>query len=269
MLVQAAADIWQVTPGKCEARNGHIIEKGSQRKLSFGNLVNKASTFEPPTEVQLKDSRNFKVLGTAKKRLDTLEKVNGKALFGMDIYLPKMLTAVVARSPVFGAKVKSFDASKANKIAGVRKLVQIDSGIAVLADHFWVKEYRKDVVFRVLRFLHGGEVGPTTKGVEGPPCWLHLWPVIIVIPVWTYVFRRIDFCFAIWIPSVFWLVHKITDKLQMNDGSYPHYPFFYPFVKKVWRKKGGYPIKSRKEVLVATKLTFLILLFETWFNFFK
>ena len=137
MLERAAAETWQVAPADCLARNGFVIDKTSQKKLSFGKLVSKAALQTPPEDVNLKDPVNFTVIGKSKKRLDTPEKVSGKALFGSDVRMPGMLTAVIARSPVFGGKVKSYNDKKAKAIAGVKEVVQIDSGVAVVADHFW------------------------------------------------------------------------------------------------------------------------------------
>jgi len=92
---------------------------------------------KPPTDVKTKDPKDFRIVGKSTKRLDTPDKVNGKAVFGLDVNLPSMLVAVVARSPVFGGKVKSFDAEKAKAVPGVKHVVQIPRGIAVVADGFW------------------------------------------------------------------------------------------------------------------------------------
>src|SRR5207302_5165926 len=109
----------------------------SGRQLSFGKLAEKAATLKPPQNVALKDPKDFKIVGKPTKRLDTPDKTNGKAIFGIDVNVPGMLVAVVARPPVFGGKVKSFNAAKAKAIPGVRHVVQIDRGIAVVADGFW------------------------------------------------------------------------------------------------------------------------------------
>jgi isoquinoline 1-oxidoreductase beta subunit len=137
MLVEAAAATWNVASETCLADNGYIIHRGSKRRLSFGQLAEKAAQEEVPQDVVLKEPKDFKVLGTAKKRLDTPDKTTGKAIFGIDVKVPNMLTAVVARPPVFGGKVKNLDDSKAKKIPGVQAIIQIDRGIAVVADSFW------------------------------------------------------------------------------------------------------------------------------------
>ena len=100
----------------------------------------------PPAKVQLKDPKNFKLIGKPIKRLDTPVKLNGKAIFGLDVNLPGMLTAVVARPPIFGAKVKSVDDSKARSMPGVRKIAQIPSGVAVIADTFWQAKVARDAL---------------------------------------------------------------------------------------------------------------------------
>lgn len=137
MLIEAAAKQWKVTPDTCRAELGHVVHKASGKKLSFGKLAEAAARLEPPKEVTLKDAKDFKILGKPLKRLDTPQKVDGSAVFGIDVKLPDMLVAVVARPPVFGGKVKSFDAEQAKAIPGVRHVVQIDRGIAVVADGFW------------------------------------------------------------------------------------------------------------------------------------
>ena len=96
--------------------------------------------------MKLKDSKDWKLLGKPTKRLDSPEKVSGRAQFGMDVRLPGMLTAVVARSPVFGGKVRSFRAEKAKAVAGVRSVVEIPSGVAVVAEHFWAAKLGRDAL---------------------------------------------------------------------------------------------------------------------------
>jgi isoquinoline 1-oxidoreductase subunit beta len=100
----------------------------------------------PPAHVQLKDPKTFKLIGKPIKRLDTPEKLNGKAVFGIDVKLPGMLAAVVARPPIFGAKMKSFDDSSTRSMAGVRKVVSVPSGVAVIADSFWQAKMARDAL---------------------------------------------------------------------------------------------------------------------------
>ncbi len=137
MLEKAAAETWQADLAHCKAENGFVINTKTKEKLSFGKLVEKAAMQAAPETVELKPATDFDIIGKSKKRLDTPEKVNGKAIFGIDVQVPGMLTAVVARTPVFGATVKSFNDKKARAVAGVKDVVRIDAGIAVVADHFW------------------------------------------------------------------------------------------------------------------------------------
>jgi isoquinoline 1-oxidoreductase beta subunit len=146
MLIAAAADSWNVDASTCRAESGHIIHTPSGRKLSYGQLVDKAATMQPPANVTLKDPKDFKLIGKPTKRVDTPEKINGKAIFGLDVALPGMLVAVVARSPVFGGKLKSFDDSKAKAIPGVRHIIKIDRGVAVVADGFWAAKRGRDAL---------------------------------------------------------------------------------------------------------------------------
>src|SRR6202040_3442697 len=118
----------------------------SNRKLTYGQLVAAAATMTPPAHVELKDPKTFKLVGKPIKRLDTAEKLNGKAIFGIDVKLPGMLTAVVARAPIFGAKVRSFDDSRARSMPGVRKIVAVPSGMAVIADSFWQAKIARDAL---------------------------------------------------------------------------------------------------------------------------
>ncbi len=136
MLEKAAAALWNEDAASCRAENGFVLHRDGKRRLSFGSLAEKAAQMEAPQEVVLKQPKDDKVLGTPKKRLDVPDKTNGKAMYGMDIMVPGMLTAVVARPPVFGGTVKGFDDTWARKIPGVKAVVQIDRGVAVVADHF-------------------------------------------------------------------------------------------------------------------------------------
>jgi isoquinoline 1-oxidoreductase beta subunit len=137
LLVAAAAQQWSVEPEKCRTEKGFVIGPASGQRLSYGALTTRAQLLEPPAQVALKDPKDFQLIGKPLKRLDTPEKTNGKAVFGLDVNLPGMLTAVVARPPVFGAKLKTFDAAKASAIPGVRKVLAVPSGVAVIADGFW------------------------------------------------------------------------------------------------------------------------------------
>jgi isoquinoline 1-oxidoreductase beta subunit len=137
MLIAAAAETWKVDPAGCRAENSQVLHSVSRRRLSYGQLAEKASRMTPPQNVVLKDAKNFKLIGKPTKRLDTSEKINGKGVFGIDVKVPGVLVAVVARPPVFGGKVKSFNAARAKAVPGVRHVVEIDRGVAVVADGYW------------------------------------------------------------------------------------------------------------------------------------
>lgn len=144
MLVQAAATRWGVAVADCRTENGQVIA-GDQR-LSFGALVDDAAKLTAPTTVALKDQKDWKLIGKATRRLDSPEKINGRAQFGIDVQFDGLLTAVVARAPVFGGTVKSLDDSAALQVAGVRKVVQVPSGVAVVADHYWAAKLGRDAL---------------------------------------------------------------------------------------------------------------------------
>ena len=135
MLISAAAATWKVEAAGCRAERGVVIHAASNRRLAYGALVEKAAALPVPENVALKDPRDFKLIGTAARRLDTPEKVNGKAQFGIDTRLPGMRFATVASSPVFGGKLKSVDDSKAKAVKGVRQIVRLEEAVAVVADH--------------------------------------------------------------------------------------------------------------------------------------
>ena len=137
LLVYAAAATWGVPASSCRTESGAVLHDESGRKLNYGKLVDIASTLTPPGDPPLKNPNAFRVIGKPTKRLDTPIKTNGAAVFGLDVALPGMLVAVVARPPVFGGKVKSFNAARAKAVPGVRDVVQIDRGLAVVADGFW------------------------------------------------------------------------------------------------------------------------------------
>lgn len=137
MLVNAAAEIWKVDPASCWAEKGFVIQRRTGQRISYGKLAERASQMKVPNDVVLKKTREFKIIGKSMRRLDTPEKTIGKAIFGLDVKIPGMLTAVVARPPVFGGHVKSFNAEKAKAVPGVKEVVQIDSGVAVIAEGFW------------------------------------------------------------------------------------------------------------------------------------
>jgi len=137
MLISAAAQKWGVDASECRAENGKVVHMGTKRTATYGSLAEAAAKIPAPTDVKLKDYAQYKIIGKPMKRLDAHEKVNGRAKFGIDQRRPGMLHAVVLRCPVFGGKVASFDATKAKQVRGVKDVVQISDGVAVVADNTW------------------------------------------------------------------------------------------------------------------------------------
>ncbi len=137
MLVAAAAATWNVDPASCRAQKGVVTHSPTGRTLTYGALADKAARLPVPAQVTLKDPKDFKLIGTPAKRLDTPAKVNGTAQFGIDVRLPGMKIATVAASPVLGGKVASLDDSKAKAVKGVRQIVRLDDLVAVVADNMW------------------------------------------------------------------------------------------------------------------------------------
>ncbi len=145
MLVAAAAERWNADPADCRTEKGMVVHK-SGKKLSYGQLAAAAAKQPVPAQVQLKSPKAFRILGRAARRLDTPAKVNGSAKFGLDVRLPGMLTAVMARPPVPGGKLVSVDDSKAKAIAGVKQVLQIPGGVAVLAEGYWAAKQGRDAL---------------------------------------------------------------------------------------------------------------------------
>ncbi len=136
MLIGAAVRTWKVDKASCRAEKGKVIHT-SGKKLTYGQLAERAAALPIPKSVKLKDPSAYKIIGKPTRRLDTPEKTNGKAVFGIDVKVPGMLTALIARSPFFGGKVKSFNADKARSVPGIKEIVQVESGVAVVAENFW------------------------------------------------------------------------------------------------------------------------------------
>jgi isoquinoline 1-oxidoreductase beta subunit len=138
MLVQAAADEWKVPVSECRAANSLITHTPSGRSMSYGKVAVAASRLAPPAEVTLKDPKDWKLVGKRLARLDTQDKVTGKQVYGADLKLPGMLNAAIKDCPVFGGKVKSFNAAAIEKRPGVKKVLAVgDSAVAVVADTWW------------------------------------------------------------------------------------------------------------------------------------
>ena len=137
LLIQAAAQKWGVEASECRAENSTVIHSATKRTLTYGSLAEAASKQPVPPDVPLKTPEQYHLIGQPTKRLDTPLKVNGTAQYGIDVRQPGMLHAVIARCPVFGGKVASFDATKAKAVRGVKDVVQISTGVAVIADNTW------------------------------------------------------------------------------------------------------------------------------------
>lgn len=137
ILILAAANKWNIHSSDCFAENGFVINKKTNQKFSYGELVEDASKLPVPQNVKLKDPKDFKLIGKRIHRVDTPDKIYGKAKFGIDVVIPGMYYAALSRCPSFGGKVKSFNAEKAKQVKGVIDVVQISNGVAVIADSTW------------------------------------------------------------------------------------------------------------------------------------
>jgi isoquinoline 1-oxidoreductase subunit beta len=135
LLIKAAADTWKVDPKSLRAEKGEVIDAASGRKLAYGALAGKAAAYPVPDSVALKDPKDFRLVGSPAKRVDTPSKVNGSAIYGIDVLLPSLKFAAVAICPTFGGKLKSVDDSKAKSVKGVRQIVKLDDAVAVIGDH--------------------------------------------------------------------------------------------------------------------------------------
>ncbi len=144
MLLRAAAARWKVSPAACVAAKG-VVTHGKDQ-LTFGQLAEDAMKLTPPAKVKLKDPKDWKLIGTLVRRIDTPEKITGKAQFGLDVHFPGLRTAVVLRPPAFGARLVKFDAADALKVPGVEKVVPTATGVAVVAAHFWAAKLGRDAL---------------------------------------------------------------------------------------------------------------------------
>lgn len=162
MLVQAAAKKWGVDPSACKASNGYVIYK--DKKASYGSVADAASKLTPPKEVKLKDPKQFKYVGKPLKRLDTAGKTDGSTVFGIDVRLPGMLYASLAQCPVIGGKVVSVDDSKAKGMPGVKNVVRITDGVAVVADSWWRAKTARDAL--VIQWDEGPNKALTSASVS-------------------------------------------------------------------------------------------------------
>jgi isoquinoline 1-oxidoreductase subunit beta len=135
MLVAAAAKRWRVDPASCRAQSGEVLHAPTGRRIRYGKLAADAARMPVPESVTLKRPEDFRLIGTPAKRLDAPSKVNGTAVYGIDVRPPGVKIATLAQSPVFGGRLKSVDHAAAKAVKGVRQIVQLDDAIAVVADH--------------------------------------------------------------------------------------------------------------------------------------
>ena len=164
MLVAAAADTWKADAADCRTENSMVIHK-SGKKLSYGQLAEKAAKLKAPAEVKLKDPSQFTVLGkSGTRRLDSAAKSTGRAKYGLDVYVPGMLTAVIARPPVLGGKVASVNDTRAKAVKGVRQVLQIGSGVAVLADGYWAAKLGRDAL--EIQWDRGANASLSSEGIS-------------------------------------------------------------------------------------------------------
>ncbi len=146
MLITAAAKQWSVDPSSCTAKSGVVYHQASNRSASYGSLALAAATLSVPQHVALKSPEQFTLIGKPAERLDVPAKVNGSAQYGIDVRVPGMLYAAIARCPVFGGRVKTFDADNAKAVPGVVQVVEVSNGVAVVAKNTWAAFLGKDAL---------------------------------------------------------------------------------------------------------------------------
>lgn len=146
VLVQAAAKKWGVYASELRTENGAVLHDASGRRAGYGDLVDDAAGIEAPADPPLKDRKDFRLIGKSTHRLDTPDKVNGKATFSIDVQLPGLLTALVAHPPAFGGKAKSVRSDAARAVPGVKTVVDVGSGVAVIATGFWAAKNGRDLL---------------------------------------------------------------------------------------------------------------------------
>jgi len=145
MLLQAAANQWKVKLSDVRAEKGFVIGPGG-KKLAYGALAEAAARLPVPQDVKLKAAKDFRIIGKPTRRIDSADKVSGKTQFGLDFQRKNLHTAVVAHPPVFGAKVKSFNAEKVKSVAGVTHVVELSNGVAVVGRNFWAAKKGRDAL---------------------------------------------------------------------------------------------------------------------------
>jgi isoquinoline 1-oxidoreductase subunit beta len=164
MLIAAAAQRWKVQASDCDAENGFVIHRPSGRKIRFGQVAAAAAKLEPPAEVKLKDPKDWNLLGRSAKRLDTRDKVTGKAVFGIDVQLPGMVYAAIAQCPVFRGKLRSVPDERILGLRGLIRVVKLEDAVAVVADSWW----RANQILKRLpiEWDAGANGGATTESIR-------------------------------------------------------------------------------------------------------
>jgi isoquinoline 1-oxidoreductase subunit beta len=165
MLVAAAARRWNVDPASCRAQSGEVLHAPTGRSIKYGDLVGDAARIPVPEDVALKRPQDFKLIGTPAKRLDAPAKVNGTAVYGIDVRPPGVKIATLAQSPVFGGRVKSLDDTAAKAVKGVRQIVQLDDAVAVVADHMGAA--KKGLAALVIEWDDGPHAKLNTQEIAG------------------------------------------------------------------------------------------------------
>ncbi len=164
MLAAAAAEAMGLPRDQLVVRGGTVAHEASGRRMSYGQLAAAAGRRPVPQNVALKPPSAWRVLGRPQRRLDAAAKVRGQATFGIDVRLPGLLTAVVARCPVFGGTVTGFDAARARRVPGVRHVVQLPAGVAVVADGYWAAKKGRDAL--TVRWDEGATAALTSAALS-------------------------------------------------------------------------------------------------------
>ena len=165
MLIVAAAKRWNANPASCRAQNGEVLHTPSGRRLAYGELAAEAARVPVPKNVALKQPKDFKLIGTPTKRLDTPQKINGSAVYGIDVRPPGVKIATLAQSPVFGGRVNRVDDTAAKAVKGVRQIVRLKDAVAVVADHMGAA--KKGLAALVVEWDDGPHAKLTTDAILG------------------------------------------------------------------------------------------------------
>src|SRR5258706_5900163 len=160
---RSAAKRWKVDPATCRAQSGEVLHPPTRRSIKYGELLVDAARMPVPASVALKRPEDFKLIGTPAKRLDTPAKVNGTAVYGIDVRPPRVKIATLAESPVFGGRVKRVDDAKAKAVKGVHQIVRLDDAVAVLADHMGAA--KKGLAALVIEWDDGPHAKLDTKAI--------------------------------------------------------------------------------------------------------